>query len=164
MSSIYVRLGLLAFGCAVLNGLGKVSPSSYALLALAVYVCTGGSHTLYLAWHTLPRDIRGAYRYVRLLLTVYAYQKRDATVPEVFAETARKTPEKPCLLFEDVSWTFRDLEEFSNRVANFFLSRGFKPGDCIALFMDNRPVRQSIYSYKNMLRTWSALIAVESNV
>ena len=27
-------------------------------IALAVYVVTGGYHTLYLAWHTFPRDMR----------------------------------------------------------------------------------------------------------
>ena len=39
----------------------------------------------------------------------------------------------------DKSWTFRDLEEYSNRVANFFVREGYRPGDCIALQMHNRP-------------------------
>lgn len=31
------------------------------------------------------------------------------------------------------------MEDYSNRVANHFLAKGYKRGDCIALYMDNRP-------------------------
>ena len=30
----------------------------FGSIALAVYVVTGGYYTLYLAWHTFPRDMR----------------------------------------------------------------------------------------------------------
>ena len=62
------------------------------------------------------------------------------TVPRVFRKTAQAHPRRECLVFEDVRWTFQDLEDYSNRVANFFLRRGYKPGEVVALFMDNRPV------------------------
>ena len=42
------------------------------------------------------------------------------------------------MIFEDQVWTFKDLEDYSNRVANFFLRAGYKPGQCVALFMENR--------------------------
>ncbi len=29
-----------------------------AVVATAVYLATGGSYTIYLAWHTIPRDAR----------------------------------------------------------------------------------------------------------
>ena len=48
-------------------------------------------------------------------------------------------PNKPALLYENVSWSFSELEAYSNRVANFLVERGFKRGDCVALFMENRP-------------------------
>ena len=31
------------------------------------------------------------------------------------------------------------METYSNRVANYFLSRGYAKGDSVALFMENRP-------------------------
>ena len=31
------------------------------------------------------------------------------------------------------------MEEYSNRIANFFLSSGFQKGDAVALLMENRP-------------------------
>ena len=33
---------------------------------------------------------------------------------------------------------FRDVEKLSNRVANMFLGLGYKKGDTVALFMENR--------------------------
>ena len=38
----------------------------------------------------------------------------------------------------DDEWTFRRLEEQSNRVANYFLQKGYRRGDSVALYMDNR--------------------------
>jgi len=116
-----------------------LSPAPLICLALLSYLLTGGNYTLYLLYHTLGRDARGAYRYLRLLLMVYVYQKMDWTVPQVFQRTVKKHPEKVCLYFEDESWTFRQLDEYSNRLAHFLLSCGFKHGDTVALFMENKP-------------------------
>ena len=82
---------------------------------------------------------RGAFRYIRLLLLVYYYQKLNLTVPQAFAKTVKSHENKTAIIFEDQAWTFKDLEEYSNRVANYFLRAGYKPGQCIALFMENRP-------------------------
>ncbi len=31
------------------------------------------------------------------------------------------------------------VEDYSNRVANYFLAKGFKKGDTVAFYMPNRP-------------------------
>jgi solute carrier family 27 fatty acid transporter 1/4 len=36
-------------------------------------------------------------------------------------------------------WTFRDVEEYSNRVAHLFISQGFYRGDVVAIYMTNKP-------------------------
>ena len=69
---------------------------------------------------------RGAYRYLKLLFVVYMYQKRNITVAKAFATTVAKHRTKTCLIFEDTSWSFQDLEDYSNRVGNYFLKLGFK--------------------------------------
>ena len=73
------------------------------------------------------------------MATVWLYEKLDLTVPGVFQRTVRRHPDRVCLHFEEESWTFRRLDEFSNRVANFLVSAGFRHGDSVALFMENRP-------------------------
>lgn len=135
---MYARIilyGLLA-SCWVLEVLG---PRPLLLLSLLSYLVTGGNYTLYLTYYTVGRDARGAYRYLRLLATVWLYERLDLTVPGVFQRTVRRHPDRVCLHFEDESWTFRRLDEFSNRVANFLVSAGFRHGDSVALFMENRP-------------------------
>ena len=123
---------LLAWICDLLPTWGSLC------LLTFTYIITGGHYTLYLAWNTGARDARGAFRYLRLLALVYFYQKKDLSVPKVFARTAKKHGDKTCLIFEDQSWSFNDLEEYSNRVAHVFLRAGYKHGDCVALFMENR--------------------------
>jgi len=114
-------------------------PAHLAGLALLSYLITGGNYTLYLLYHTAGRDARGAFRYLRLLLMVYVYQKLDVTVSQVFQRTVKRNPDKICLHFEEESWTFKQLDEYSNRLAHFLLSCGFKHGDTVALFMENKP-------------------------
>ena len=69
---------------------------------------------------------RGAYRYVRLLLSAKYYEYRNMTICKAFAQTVKKYGSKPALLFEDESWSFQDLEDYSNRVGNYFLDLGYK--------------------------------------
>lgn len=119
--------------------MGMLTLGNATSMLCVIYLLTGGHYTLYLARHTLMRDARGAFRYLKLLLVVYMYQKRNITVAKAFAKTVAKNRSKTCLLFEDTSWSFQDLEDYSNRVGNYFLELGYKPGDCVALFMENRP-------------------------
>ena len=69
---------------------------------------------------------------------VYYYQKLNLTVPQAFARTVKRHPQKTALIYEDEAWSFQELEQYSNRVAHFFLREGYKPGQCVALFMENR--------------------------
>ncbi len=70
---------------------------------------------------------------------VFYCRATNSTVPRVFRRTVRRHPLRVALVFEGEKWTFRHLDEYSNRVAYFLLAEGFKAGDCIALFMENRP-------------------------
>ena len=64
---------------------------------------------------------------------------RGKTVNEVFQETVARHPDKPAILFEDEMWTFRDLDKYSNKVANFFQANGIQHCDTVAIFMMNCP-------------------------
>ena len=51
----------------------------------------------------------------------------------------KKHPNKPCFIYEDRTWTFQDVEEHTNRIANYFHENGYRKGDVISIFMENRP-------------------------
>ena len=65
--------------------------------------------------------------------------RENATIPDMFNQTLVKHRNKPAILYEDQIWTFQDLEEYSNTVANYLHSTGFTSGDTIALLLENSP-------------------------
>lgn len=55
-------------------------------------------------------------------------------------------------------WTFRDVESFSNQVANYFQKEGYRKGDVVALFMQNCPEYAGIWLGLSKLGVVTALI------
>jgi len=52
---------------------------------------------------------------------------------------AEKTPNKKGLFFKDKSWTWKSINEETNKIANYLLSLGLKPSECVAVMMENSP-------------------------
>jgi acyl-CoA synthetase (AMP-forming)/AMP-acid ligase II len=52
---------------------------------------------------------------------------------------ARLSPGTTALLFEHYRWSWSEVEEVANRVAHWFLGRGARSGDVVALLLGNRP-------------------------
>ncbi|KAK7057003.1 hypothetical protein SK128_012332, partial [Halocaridina rubra] len=86
---------------------------------------------------TFPRDLRGLSRYLTLKYRIYRAQKNNQSVPKLFQQIVQKDPQKIAFYFEDETWTFKQVDELSNKVGNYFASQGVKHGDAIALFMEN---------------------------
>jgi solute carrier family 27 fatty acid transporter 1/4 len=51
----------------------------------------------------------------------------------------KRFPDKVAIYYKDEKWTFKQLDDFSNQVANCFINLGYRPYDELALLMDNRP-------------------------
>ncbi|ODN04513.1 Long-chain fatty acid transport protein 4, partial [Orchesella cincta] len=81
----------------------------------------------------------GSKRLVCLQAVCIYTKLRNRTVFQVFDNTANKYPKKVCFYFEDEAWTFRQVQEYANRIANYFSKEGYKKGDKIAFIMENRP-------------------------
>ena len=59
------------------------------------------------------------------------------TLSELLETTAAKTPDAIALRAGDGAWTFRELAEWSRRLARGLVDAGARPGDRIAFFMPN---------------------------
>uniref|UniRef100_A0A3B3UXW0 Very long-chain fatty acid transport protein n=1 Tax=Poecilia latipinna TaxID=48699 RepID=A0A3B3UXW0_9TELE len=107
---------------------------------LIFYLGSGGWSFLDIVAKTIGRDLHAAYVLLRVKLNVKRHVREKNTLPKIFAETVQRHGDKTALIFEGTGerWTFRQLDEYSNRVANLLLGRGFKEGDVVALFMENR--------------------------
>lgn len=87
----------------------------------------------------LPFIFSALYRYIKLLSLVRRCQRKNVSVADLFHHYVAKHPQKPCIVYDGQEWTFREVNEFSNRIANLFQQNGYKKGDVVGLFMENRP-------------------------
>lgn len=70
-------------------------------------------------------------------MNVRRHLREKNTIPKIFAETVSRHGDKTALIFEGTGerWTFRQLDEYSNKVANLLLERGFKVGTTIYMLL-----------------------------
>ncbi|HVX22615.1 MAG TPA: AMP-binding protein [Acidimicrobiales bacterium] len=61
------------------------------------------------------------------------------TIPEAFAATVARIPDRPCITYFDRELTFADLDAFSSTVAADLARRGVVHGDRVALYLQNDP-------------------------
>ncbi|MBL1080345.1 AMP-binding protein, partial [Nocardia sp. 2] len=57
------------------------------------------------------------------------------SVPELFAVQVARTPDAVAVVFEDRSWTYRELDEASGRLAGVLADAGVSVGDLVGLLL-----------------------------
>ncbi|KAH8384846.1 hypothetical protein KR093_009949, partial [Drosophila rubida] len=97
-----------------------------------------GFRWFYIAAVTTPRDTLALIAYIRVLLFVRRQQRKNLNVGDIFEANVARCPDKLAVVSESQKWTFRQLNEHANRVANVFHSHGYKKGDIVGLLMENR--------------------------
>lgn len=102
-------------------------------------LCLIGIGSLRGSCRVLRRDFTVIYRLIWTKLAIRAAVRDDTTVVELFRATVSRHPTKVMFIGQQQKWTFAGAEVYSNRVANYFASLGFKAGDTVALAMENRP-------------------------
>ncbi|MDZ8084405.1 MAG: long-chain fatty acid--CoA ligase [Nostoc sp. DedQUE12b] len=70
----------------------------------------------------------------------------------------RLLPNKIALIFEDKSFTYKQLDELAGRVANGLKGLGVKKGDRVALFLPNIP--EFVISYLGILKIGAVAVSV----
>jgi long-chain acyl-CoA synthetase len=70
----------------------------------------------------------------------------------------RLFPDKIALIFEDKSFTYKQLDELAGRVANGLRGLGIKKGDRVALFLPNIP--EFVISYLGILKIGAVAVSV----
>lgn len=87
----------------------------------------------------LPRDVRGLVTFAKIKAKLRKLDKYQYNVTDVFSKWVKSQPNKACIIFNDVTWTFKDLDDYANKIANLFQKNGLKKGDTVALLMENKP-------------------------
>ena len=77
----------------------------------------------------------------KMILATVKNKRRKIILADLFEETVRQHPDKVAIVYvnEERVWTFRELDEYANRVANYYRNLGLQKGDSVAIFMENSP-------------------------
>jgi len=62
---------------------------------------------------------------------------RNKTIHQVFQETADRSPNAIAVTQGDRSWTYRELDEGSNRIAHFLIAQHLPPDSVVAFLLDH---------------------------
>jgi len=81
------------------------------------------------------------------------------TLDDLFAEQARRTPDRAAVVYEDASLTFAALDERSGRLATFLTGRGVGPDRTVAIAMDRST--ELIVAVLGILRAGGALLPLD---
>jgi len=73
-------------------------------------------------------------------------------------ETAARFPDNAAIKSADGQYTWKAYNEWTNRYAHYFLSRGLKKGDTVAVFLENRPELLMVYSAMAKIGVINAMI------
>ena len=93
-----------------------------------------------------------------MISRIVKHLKNNDNLADIFRQTVSKHPQKAAFIFEQQTWTFQDVEDYSNRIANYFKSQGYKKGDTVALFLESCPEFVCIWLGLSKLGVITALI------
>ncbi|XP_072948025.1 long-chain fatty acid transport protein 1 [Epargyreus clarus] len=146
--------------CTALSWLARDSKVLMALIAiLGTYLITGNRYQWLYIWRkTFYRDMIGFRVLVTMIIKMWLWERRGVSVVTRWAEIAKRYPEKKAFVMGDRSLTFKEGDEFSNRIAWYFKHQGFKSGEVIALFMETQPEYVFIWLGLAKLRVTTALV------
>jgi acyl-CoA synthetase (AMP-forming)/AMP-acid ligase II len=82
----------------------------------------------------------------------------DQPLPAVLARQARRVPERSALIFYGREVSFRELDAAVSRFAGWLRSRGTRPGDRVAIFLENSP--QFAIAYYGALRAGAIAVCL----
>jgi len=110
-------------------------------------------------FYCIYRDIYAVFFFLYSKKKFDKFEKDNLTVAEVFGSHVKNHPDKACIIFENRTWTYKDIENYANRIANVFLNKyKLRKGDCVALLLENKPEYIGILLGLSKLGVITALI------
>ena len=116
---------------------------------------------LYIRNPYLFKDLRYAITglHIGMRMARYTRSKPFYSMLDCFLDKVARHPDKPFIVFEKSSYTYREADQQSNRVARALSAHAdVKPGDTVALFLGNEPMYVWIWLALSKLGCTTALL------
>ncbi|XP_077862356.1 LOW QUALITY PROTEIN: long-chain fatty acid transport protein 6-like [Saccoglossus kowalevskii] len=84
------------------------------------------------------RDALGLIKLLSVAKPFRNHIKRNRFMSDLFEQAKKRNPEKACLVFQDRTYSYEEIDRLSNKFANFARNQ-VKTGDTMAHFMYNEP-------------------------
>ena len=81
------------------------------------------------------------------------------SIPVLFAAQVARAPEAVAISCGERSWTYRELDEASNRLAHLLAAQGAGPGECVALLFSRSA--EAIVAILAVLKTGAAYLPID---
>ncbi|MFI5510326.1 non-ribosomal peptide synthase/polyketide synthase, partial [Mycobacterium sp. NPDC051804] len=81
------------------------------------------------------------------------------SIPEVFAAQVSCAPQAQAVTFEGRSWTYRELDEASNRLAHLLVAHGAGPGARVALLLPRSA--EAVIAMLGVLKSGAAYVPID---
>ncbi|CAB3249823.1 unnamed protein product [Arctia plantaginis] len=146
-----IIIGMLALGVLVAAGAVTWVFQDWQTMLIVVailcvvYILVFYHRWIYVASRTAKRDFSALFCYVKILSMTKKFNNKSYSMSDIFHDVVSKHPKKACFLFEDETWNFQQVEEYSLRVSAALKSRGVKRGDIVAVMIGNCPEMPSIW-------------------
>ncbi|XP_072936362.1 long-chain fatty acid transport protein 4-like [Epargyreus clarus] len=138
-------IGAVAAFVALFISVGLCYAVTLSVVSAVVYALLFHTRWCYVALMTAPRDLRALLCYIKILLLSRKLMGKNWTLPDIFHETVEKHPHRPCFLFQDEVWTFKEVEDYSLRVTAVLKAHGVTKGSIVGLLTNNCPQMPAIW-------------------
>ena len=89
-------------------------------------------------------------------------KKKYTTVADILEEQVEKTPNNIAIEFEDKKYSYRDMDNEANKIANWAIGKGYKTGDVISLLMENKP--EYIFTWFGLAKVGITIACLNNNI
>ncbi|XP_045216351.2 long-chain fatty acid transport protein 2-like [Mercenaria mercenaria] len=107
-------------------------------------------------------DVRYILKVVPKISAFNKTLEKKYFIIEHFEDTVKKNPNRRFLLYEDKTFTYKEANEFANKVARTFMSLGLKRGDTIALMQYNGP--EFMWTFLGCLKVGIRMSLINTNL
>eukprot|EP00053_Salpingoeca_punica_P016949 m.161897 g.161897 ORF g.161897 m.161897 type:complete len:680 (-) comp17078_c0_seq2:231-2270(-) len=85
------------------------------------------------------KDLRMLRQLGKIIIQLRRWARKRTNVADVFEDRVGKQPNSPFLLYENLCWTFAEVDVMASRIAQWAINNGLACNDTVALVMENRP-------------------------